>query len=105
MFLIDLSWKQLAIHAIRESASARLHSVRAAIKRRVCSASSYCLSTATVCAEFIFSPGVGRPPEVAFALCSFPLPAQSDGFSDTIKSVADPADRQGSISARTGAGM
>ena len=52
-----------------------------------------------------FSPGVGRPPEVAFALCSSPLPAQSDGFSDTIKSVADPADRQGGISARTGAGM
>ena len=51
-----------------------------------------------------FSPGVGRPPEVAFALCSSPLSAQSDGFSDTIKSV-EPADRQGSISARTAAGM
>ena len=71
-------------------------------------ASSYCLSDATVCAEFIFyarrgaAAGAASPP--AFALGPSPLPAQSDGFSETIISV-DPGDRQGSISARTGAGM
>ena len=47
-------------------------------------ASSYCLSDATVCAEFIFyarrgaAAGAGPPP--AFALGPSPLPAQSDGF-------------------------
>ncbi len=80
IFLMELFWQRLAIHAIRASASARLHSVRVAIKRRVCSAISYCFSNATVFAEFIFfSQAWGAAGAAAPRVCPGPNPINSSG--------------------------